>query len=168
MMRILESVGIVIGALLLAPIVLIYVSRLRARMNFDYAMLAVARHAVIRARREQGVELDYSPASIERVEEILGKIRESHLGKPMSDKELSILSARWGAYIGEVMKRIRPGKWRRDSGQAGAGAIPLFLTVAVKRTLVPGPTKELWMDRKITWFSNFRPFRIRSCAIFSV
>jgi hypothetical protein len=125
MARMLESVGIVVAALLLGPIVLIYVSRLRARLNFDYAMRLMARRAVMLARAEHGVELDYTPASIERVEGILGKICENHLQKPMSDKELSILSVRWGAYIGEVMKRVRPAKWRRDSGQAGERTMPL-------------------------------------------
>lgn len=124
--RILGSIGIIVGALLLAPVVLICVSRARARLNFDYAMRLLARRAVLLARTERGVVLDYSPASIERVEEVLGKIRESHLQKAMSDKELSIVSARWGAYIGEVMKRVRPAKWQRDSAQTGVGTMPLI------------------------------------------
>lgn len=124
--QILRSIGIIAGALLLAPVVLIYISRMRARLSFDYAMRLLARRAVLLARREHGVMLDYSPASMERVEQILEKIRESHLQKAMSDKELSIVSARWGAYIGEVMKRVRPAKWQRDSAQTGTGTMPLI------------------------------------------
>jgi len=124
--RILESVGVVVAALLLAPAVLLFISKFRARRNFDYAMRHVAKHAIVCARREQGVELDFSPASIERIESILSDLHDRHLRTPFPDRELSRLALRWGAYIGEVMKRVRPGKWRRDSENAGVGAMPLI------------------------------------------
>jgi hypothetical protein len=156
--RMLGSVAIIIAALVLFPFALIYVSRLRARLNFDYAMGLLARRAVLLARTEHGAALDYSPASIERVQGILGTIRESQLQKAMSDKELSIVSARWGAYIGEVMKRVRPAKWQRDSEKSGAGT---------EATPAPGLTRELWTARKATLISSFRRFRIHNCAVFS-
>ena len=126
MWRILGSVGIIVVALLLFPMVLMFVVRLRSRMDFDYAMRLLAKRAVLLARREQDVTLDYSPRSIERVESILSALHNRHSENPMSDRELSILSARWGAYIGEAMKRMRPAKWRRDSEVSGAGAMPLI------------------------------------------
>jgi hypothetical protein len=123
--RILESAAIVVAALLLAPFLLVFIAKLRIRRDFDYAMRHLAQRAVVLARAEHSLELDYSPASIERVEQILGKIGDSHLQKPMSERELSIVSARWGAYIGETMKRLRPGKWRRDSENIGANSMPV-------------------------------------------
>ena len=124
--RILESAGVVIGSLFVGYAVLMYRARRRMRSDFDYALRAVAAGAVKRAREEQRIELDYSPASIERLEAMLGELHNRHLQKPMEEKEIIILSRRWGAYIGEVMKRMRPGKWRRDSEKAGPGAMPLI------------------------------------------
>ena len=126
MWRILASLGITVAALFLFPVVLVFVVRLRSRMDFDYGMRLLAKRAVLLARREQGVTLDYSPGSIERVETILSALHNRQTENPMSDPELSILSARWGAYIGEVMKRVRTAKWRRDSEVSGAGAMPLI------------------------------------------
>jgi hypothetical protein len=88
-------------------------------------MQIIAEEAAKRGQREYGVNLDFSPESIERLEEILGKIHDAHLKTPLSEKELSLLSLRWGAYIGESLKRVRPGKWERDSKELGAGRMPL-------------------------------------------
>lgn len=125
-LRMLESFGIVVAALFFFPVVLRFIVKFRSRMDFDYAMRLLAKRAVLLARREQGVTLDYSPGSIERVESILSALHNRQTENPMSDRELSILSARWGAYIGEVMKRVRPANWRRDSEVSGVGAMPLI------------------------------------------
>src|SRR5580765_8711444 len=96
------------------------------RSEFNYAMQAVAAGAVQRARAEQKIGLDYSPASIKRIEAMLGELHDRHLQNALEEKEIGTLSRRGGAYIGEVMKRVRSGKWRRDSEKAGAGAMPVI------------------------------------------
>ncbi len=95
------------------------------RSDFDFAMQNLGKQTVKRARDEYGVDLDFSPESIQRVEEILGKLHEKHLQTPLTEEELLRMALRWGAYIGEVMKRVRPGKWQRDSELAGAGTTPV-------------------------------------------
>ena len=150
-LRILESFGIIVVALFLFRVVLLFIVRLRSRMDFNYAMRLLAKRAVLIARREQGVTLDYSPGSIERVERILSALHDRQTGNPMSDRELSILSARWGAYIGEVMKRVRSAKWRRDSEVSGAGAMPLIFDAGseayprswVYKRIVDGPEDNI-------------------------
>ena len=124
--RILESAGVVSGSLFVGYAVLMYRARRRMRSDFNYAMQAVAAGAVKRAREEQRIELDYSPASIERLEVMLSELHNRHLQNPMEEREITVLSRGWGAYIGEVAKRMRPGKWRRDSEKAGLGAMPLI------------------------------------------
>jgi len=47
------------------------------------------------------------------------------LKNPLTEKELSLQSIRWGACIGEVMKRVREGKWQRDSEKIGRSAMPV-------------------------------------------
>lgn len=123
--RILESVGIVLAALVLFPLVLMFVVKFRSRINFDYAMRHVAQRAVIRARKERGLKLDYSAASIEQVERVLSELHVQHAQTSIASREFSMLSLSWGAYIGEVMKRVQPGRWQRDSEKAGAGSMPL-------------------------------------------
>lgn len=124
--RMLESAGVVIGSLFVGYAVLVYRARKRMRSDFNFAMQAVAAGAVKRAREEQKIELDYSPASIERLEVMLGELHNRHAQNPLEEKEITVLSRRWGAYIGEVAKRMRPGKWHRDSEKAGPGAMPLI------------------------------------------
>jgi hypothetical protein len=126
MWRILESAGVVTGSLFVSYLVLRYRARRRLRSDFNYAMQAVAAGAVQRARSEHKIDLDYSPGSIERLENMLGDLHNRHLQNPMQEKDITVLSMRWGAYIGEVAKRIRPGKWQRDSEKAGSGSMPLI------------------------------------------
>jgi len=126
MVKLLESAGIVIGALLLSPLVLGLVQRIRIQRNFDYAMKVVANEAVKRANQEHQVVLDFSTTSVQRLEEdILAKLHEAHLKSPMSEADLTRLSIRWGAYLGETLKRSRPGRWHRDSQKAGRGTTPV-------------------------------------------
>ncbi len=125
-MRPLESAAVVICALLLAPLVLALVQRTRIRLNFDYAMKVVANEAVRTAKQEHQVMLDFSPASVQRLEgDILAKLHEAHLKTSMSEQNLSRLSIRWGAYLGETLKRRRPGRWHRDSQKVGRGTTPV-------------------------------------------
>lgn len=164
MWRILGSLGIVVAALLMFPMVLMFVVRLRSRMDFNYAMRLLAKRAVLLGRREHGVTLDYSPGSIERVENILGGLHNQQVENAMSDRELSILSARWGAYIGEVMKRVRPAKWRRDSEVSGAGTMPLIFDAGseayprswVYKRIVDGPE-----DNVVFKFQTFQDPQLR-------
>jgi hypothetical protein len=69
--------------------------------------------------------LDFSPESVKNVEEILGKIHERHLQSPLSNPELVKESLKWGAYIGEVIKTVRPCQWAVDSKGNGAGSFPI-------------------------------------------
>ena len=120
-----NSAIVAVSALIASKVVKAYLEKRKIRLDFDYAMQVVAREAAKRAKAESRVNLDFSPASIASLEEMLGKIHEAHLANPLPEKELMRLSIRWGAYIGEVMKSIRPGKWQRDSKKLGPGTMPL-------------------------------------------
>ncbi len=43
----------------------------------------------------------------------------------MTEIEINDAADLWGAYIGEVMKRIHPAHWVRDSEVAGKNAFPI-------------------------------------------
>jgi hypothetical protein len=123
--RLLESGLVAILALFGVQMFRTFLGKRKIRGDFDYAMQVVAKEAVRRAKSEHGVDLDFGPASIERLEAMLGSIHEGHLKHPLTEKELSLQSIRWGAYIGEMLKRVRTGKWQRDSEQAGRGTMPV-------------------------------------------
>lgn len=120
-----ESIGIALCAVVGVQMLRTYLGKRKIRSDFDYAMQVVAKEAVRRAKSEHKVNLDFSPNSIETLEEMLGRIHQGHLQKALTEKDLSLQSIRWGAYLGEVIKRVRPGKWQRDSEQAGRGTMPV-------------------------------------------
>jgi hypothetical protein len=120
-----ESAAIAIFAVVGVQMLRTYLGKRKVRSDFDYAMQVVAKEAVKRAKAQHKVDLDFSSASIDRVEEMLGRIHEDHLKKALTEKELSLQSIRWGAYIGEMIKRVRTGRWQRDSEKAGRGTIPV-------------------------------------------
>lgn len=129
-LRFLEFVAIAALVFIVVRFLRTYLGRRKIRSDFDYAMQVVAKEAVKRARKDFQTELDFSPDSIESLENILAKIHETHLKNPLSEKDLSLLSIRWGAYIGEVAKRVQPGKWRRDSEKLGRGTMPVVFDSA--------------------------------------
>jgi hypothetical protein len=123
--RLLESVVALIFAVLGLQMMRTYFGKRKIRSDFDYAMRVVAKETVRRAKAEHRVDLKFTPDSIERVEAMLGTIHERHLKNPLTEKELSLQSIRWGAYIGETMKRVRSSKWQRDSEKLGKATMPL-------------------------------------------
>jgi hypothetical protein len=94
-------------------------------MDIDAHMASLSAQTVERARSGYGVTLDYSPNSIKEVEKLLAAKYELQKTHPMTEKELADAADLWGAYIGEVIKRIRPAHWARDSEIAGKGALPI-------------------------------------------
>src|SRR6185312_8809702 len=80
--------------------------------------------AVKDAETENGIKLDYTPESIKRVDQILGKLHGQYVKGPSS---ISVrgLSAAYGAYIGEVIRKTEPNvHWLRDD-ELGKKIYPL-------------------------------------------
>jgi hypothetical protein len=124
-MNVLEIIGIIFLVAAGTWLFRTYHHKTRMVNDFDYCMQVISKEAVKKARSEQKIHLDFSPDSIEFLDKMLGEIHESHLKHPLSEKELSVLCLRWGAYIGETVKRVHPAKWQRDSERVGPGTTPL-------------------------------------------
>jgi hypothetical protein len=110
----------------IVPVLRTYLRNVRIRNDFDYAMQVVAKEAVRRAKTDYGVELDYSPDSIERLDAMLETIHQAYSKNPLSESELSLHTLQWGAYIGESLRKVHPGKWQRDSEKVGLGTMPFM------------------------------------------
>lgn len=83
------------------------------QMVFEYASEAVAQ------ARAAKVQLDFSEASVEKLEELVGAA---------SPQNLDEASKMWGAYFGEVVRRRWGGDWSIES-YPGAQFATLTLTV---------------------------------------
>ena len=93
--------------------------------NLDEMMRWLATEAVDMASKNNGVKLDYTPESIQKVEEVLGKIHDEYERTKPSEGVQGVAMA-YGAYIGEVIKRIEPGaKWERSDSVGGENSYPL-------------------------------------------
>lgn len=106
------------------------------QMVADYAEQAVAR------ARAAKVELDFSEASVARLEQLLAG------GAPADVEEASKV---WGAYFGEVVRRRWGGEWSIESYPGGnfatltltiAGS-KLFPSIKVYRRLTQGTSEDL-------------------------
>jgi hypothetical protein len=69
---------------------------------------------------EQNAPLDYTPESVERVEALLAKLHEERAAGRLPDDQLNKASLRYGAYVGEVIRRLHQGTWALDSKVAGS------------------------------------------------
>jgi hypothetical protein len=78
------------------------------------------------ASENRGVTLDYTPDSIQKVEEVLGNIHEEYQ-RTKSTRGLQGLAMAYGAYIGEVIRRSEPGaKWERSDTVVGENSYPML------------------------------------------
>jgi hypothetical protein len=88
-------------------------------------MAELAAGAVQAAHDAYEMTLDYGVASVEQVERILARLHDEHRAHPFYPERIIAEANRWGAYVGEVARRVRGGEWQRDSVHVGANALPL-------------------------------------------
>jgi hypothetical protein len=134
-----------------------------AAMTRDFAAAAVE------MARTMHVELDYSEQSLERVEEILGRLHEEardwriaeSANRALNDapasagpsaSQMDDMCKLWGSYFGEVVRRKWGGDWSIET-YPGAGfatltlsvtAGKLFPSIKVYRRLTEGEGDNLW------------------------
>ena len=101
--------------------------------------------------RDNGIELDYSPQSIERAEELLGRLHDEYrTGKTTTG--INGLAMAVGAYVGECIRRDNPGaRWERDPPVAGERSYPLhwrngesFPMGWCHKRIINGPEENVW------------------------
>lgn len=93
--------------------------------TIDEFVQSLAEEAVKDAAQNNHVNLDYTPASIKEVENILGKLHDQYVQAP-SSVSVRGLAAAYGAYIGEVIRRTEPNvRWERDDPVFGEKVYPL-------------------------------------------
>lgn len=129
--------------------------------SLDEAMSAAAADAVAYAGQQFGIALDYSEESVERVEQLLGKLYDSiprgFLSKltkrSPSPKDLERMATMVGAYIGEVVRRNLGGTWKLESSAFPGQQMLTFQTedgiemwpqVRVSKRLANGPEDNVW------------------------
>ena len=125
-----KSYAVAYVILIVAVLVVVFVwrstaGRRVAEPDIDFVMDRHAEDAVIEAQEKYTVVLDYSPASVEKVDAILAGLHAEYVKHPVDEKTVGRQSRLWGAYLGAVIKKVRPAKWEIDSDVAGKGALPL-------------------------------------------
>jgi hypothetical protein len=114
-------------------------------------MAALADEAVHRARAEFGVGLDFGPEPVGAVEELLGKLHARRAGGEMTDARLHREAMTWGAYVGEVIRRLKGGRWEKDHAVAGPESYPIhypghqsFPVAWCGKRIVNGDEDNVW------------------------
>jgi hypothetical protein len=117
--------------------------------SIDAMIRAYADEAVLVARQQHRVLLDYTPASVEALERLVD-------GQAAVD--LDFQSRLWGSYFGEVLRRRWNGLWllapypgSRESGSQASSVVPtldvagsrLWPTMKVYRRLTLGTAENL-------------------------
>ena len=100
----------------------------RAGGGADAEMKRLANIARIAAERDYRLKLTHDRASVKDLEDaILQDLHHNQLISPYPDEELAELSHLWGAYLGEVLRRVRPGAWQARSRHGGRRPMPFVL-----------------------------------------
>jgi hypothetical protein len=94
-----------------------------AEMPFAELLEFLSQEAISIAKEYRGISLDYSPASVEQVETILGKLHDEYKKRGTTEGQRGLALA-FGVYIGEVIrKQAGEGPWERDHPQLGESSM---------------------------------------------
>ncbi len=125
------------------------------QMTADFAAAAVEMAAAME------LPLDYSEASLERVEQILDRLHREMRHPEVRDldapapqptsSQMDDLCRLWGSYFGEVVRRHWGGEWSLESYPGAAfatlvlnvGGNKLFPSLKIYRRLTAGPSDDL-------------------------
>jgi hypothetical protein len=119
--------------------------------DVQQAMQELAPLAVQHARTAYGLDLDYAPDSIKSVELALGRLHDDLAASRTRRSEAETLAKRYGAYVGETIRRRFGGYWSRDHAAAGRGSFPLrvegrdvFPVAWCLKRVANGPEDNVW------------------------
>ena len=115
----------------------------------------------VRLARDFNVQLDYSEASLEKLEGILqqvaGEIPErasssDKLGQGPSQEQLDATSRVWGGYFGETIRRLWDGEWGVETYpgtvapviSVDVGGAKIFPVMKTYRRLTKGEGENVW------------------------
>jgi hypothetical protein len=108
------------------------------------------------AQDNSHVNLDYTPDSIQKVEQILAALHDKYV-KDHSSISPNGLGSAYGAYIGEVIRRSEPGaKWERDDPVGGEKSYPIiwggghsYPMAWCYHRIVNGPEDNVWVKYRV-------------------
>ena len=86
-----------------------------------------ANDAIEVSKEEFNVDLDYSHESIQEIDRLFSSFKETFKEQVLEDKAIFTLCNIYGAYIGEVFKKLADGYWIYDESEQDAPTI--FLKV---------------------------------------
>lgn len=97
----------------------------------DEMMVHFAKVAEQWMKKDKGVDLDYSLASIKTVQDHLGALAKelaNEKSKEKKDEETFNWALAYGAYLGEIIRRREGGSWATDHPEGGPRTYPLMTT----------------------------------------
>jgi len=130
-------------------------------------MEGAAEEAVQVAKLEYQIYLDHSPESIRKIEEILRILHEQNQETPFTEKRMAKEVVLWGAYTGEVMRKLHAAHWEKDSELGGKSSFPIvfeerrqetFPVRWVHKRIVNGPDDNVWVKFQISILSDPESF----------
>jgi len=86
--------------------------------TFDEIVADGADGSVQTAKSDYGITLDYQPASVKKVDDILTKLHGQYLKDP-KNRRWGLEGMGWGAYVGEVIRRQYGGHWGKQDAATG-------------------------------------------------
>lgn len=104
-------IALILGVVCL--IALLGLLRAGGDKQLNASMQQEADRAVVNALRNFSIRLDFSPGSAHHVESILSK----YYGNPKLPGTANDMALQLGAYLGEVIRRQKGGKWRIPPGK---------------------------------------------------
>lgn len=108
--------------------------------------------SAVEVARDFKIELDFTDASVKKVERILGELHR-HYKKTKDDDGLNGLALFFAAYLGDVIQRKGlGGKWKRHHPQWGKNSFPfswqggeLFLFGWCQKRIYDGKQDDVWL-----------------------
>jgi hypothetical protein len=76
-------------------------------------VVQIAGSAVLTAALKFGLQLDFSVASLEGLDNLLEELHKGYAAGEASEDQVDAAVAVWGVYLGEVIRRHRSGTWSR-------------------------------------------------------
>ncbi|GAA0361034.1 hypothetical protein GCM10009092_26680 [Bowmanella denitrificans] len=95
------------------------------REELHSLMSDTAHNAVLTTREEFGIELDHSPQSVALVDVAILKWLEKYSDSALENAAVFTICNLYGAYIGEIFRKLVGGHWHYDNSNPDAPYVVL-------------------------------------------
>lgn len=156
-------VTLVVVAVIMVAAYRLFLRKVRPQSHDPNQFMPQLAQRAVAYAAEHGRRLDYSAESVQDVEALLGELHDLRAKGSLDDRGVNQHALRFGAYVGEVLRRRYNGTWHLDHEVGGPSSFPIswgggesFPVTWCGKRILNGDEDNVWFKYQVVTSDEYR------------